>query len=106
MRLFRSLLLTACALAVATPGFAFRPADEVRLVVGLQPCAAHLCAHAGVRKRARPRPPTETVARRLLTYSEGEPIAKVAEEQLLFKDMLLDLADRILRQVAIAKRDM
>jgi LPS-assembly lipoprotein len=51
-------------------------------------------------------PPTETVARRLLTYSEAAPIAKEAEEQLLFKDMQLELADRILRQVAVAKRDM
>jgi LPS-assembly lipoprotein len=50
--------------------------------------------------------PTETVARRLITYSEAAPIAKEAEEQLLFKDMQLELADRILRQVAIAKRDM
>ena len=50
--------------------------------------------------------PTETVARRLLTYSEAAPIAKEAEEQLLFKDMQLELADRILRQVAVARRDM
>ena len=50
--------------------------------------------------------PTETVSRRLLTYSEAAPIAKEAEEQLLFKDMQLELADRILRQVAVAKRDM
>ena len=51
-------------------------------------------------------PPTEAVARRLITYSEAAPIAKEAEEQLLFKDMQLELADRILRQVAIARRDM
>jgi LPS-assembly lipoprotein len=51
-------------------------------------------------------PPTETVSRRLLTYSEAAPIAKEAEEQLLFKDMQLELADRILRQVAVARRDM
>jgi LPS-assembly lipoprotein len=50
--------------------------------------------------------PTETSARRLITYSEAAPIAKEAEEQLLYKDMQLELADRILRQVAIAKRDM
>ena len=37
---------------------------------------------------------------------EAAPIAKEAEEQLLFKDMQLELADRILRQVAIARRDM
>ena len=51
-------------------------------------------------------PPTETSARRIITYSEAAPIAKEAEEQLLFKDMQLELADRILRQVSIAKRDM
>jgi LPS-assembly lipoprotein len=51
-------------------------------------------------------PPTETVTRRTITYNEAAPIAKEAEEQLLFKDMQLDLANRILRQVAIAKRDM
>ena len=50
--------------------------------------------------------PTELVQRRLITYNEAAPIAKEAEEQLLFKDMQLDLANRILRQIAIAKRDM
>jgi LPS-assembly lipoprotein len=51
-------------------------------------------------------PSTEAVARRLITYSEAAPIAKEAEEQLLFKDMQVELADRILRQVAVARRDM
>lgn len=51
-------------------------------------------------------PPTEAVARRLITYSESAPIAKENEEQLLFRDMQIELADRILRQVAIARRDM
>ena len=50
--------------------------------------------------------PTEAVARRIITYSEAAPIAKEAEEQLLFKDMQMELADRILRQVTIARRDM
>jgi len=50
--------------------------------------------------------PTETSARRLITYSEAAPIAKEAEELLLFKDMQVEIADRILRQVAIARRDM
>ena len=49
--------------------------------------------------------PTETVAKRLITYSASAPIAKEAEEQLLFKDMQADLAGRILRQVAIARRE-
>jgi LPS-assembly lipoprotein len=51
-------------------------------------------------------PPTDAVARRVITYSAAAPIAKEAEEQLLFKDMQLELAGRILRQVAIARRDM
>lgn len=50
--------------------------------------------------------PTQAVARRIITYSEAAPVAKEAEEQLLFKDMQLELASRILRQVAIARRDM
>jgi LPS-assembly lipoprotein len=50
--------------------------------------------------------PTEMVARRLITYNEAAPIAKEAEEQLLFQDMQLEAADRILRQVAVARREM
>ncbi len=49
-------------------------------------------------------PSTEVQARRLITYSETAPIAKEAEEELLFKDMQAELAGRILRQVAIAQR--
>jgi LPS-assembly lipoprotein len=51
-------------------------------------------------------PATEAIARRLITYSEAAPIAKENEEQILFRDMQIELADRILRQVAIARRDM
>jgi LPS-assembly lipoprotein len=50
--------------------------------------------------------PTEAIARRLITYSEAAPIAKEAEELLLFKDMQVELAERILRQVAVARRNM
>jgi len=51
--------------------------------------------------------PTETEARRVITYSETAPIAKEAEEQLLYKDMQVELAGRILRQVALAaQRDL
>jgi LPS-assembly lipoprotein len=50
--------------------------------------------------------PTQVSARRVITYSQAAPIAKEAEEQLLFKDMQLELATRILRQIAIARRDM
>jgi LPS-assembly lipoprotein len=50
--------------------------------------------------------PTAVEARRVITYSETAPIAKEAEEQLLFKDMQVELAGRILRQIAIAQRDI
>jgi LPS-assembly lipoprotein len=50
--------------------------------------------------------PTRAEARRLITYSETAPVAKEAEEQLLFKDMQSELAARILRQVAIARREL
>ena len=50
--------------------------------------------------------PTETEARRVITYSETAPIAKEAEEQLLYKDMQVELAGRILRQIALAQRDL
>lgn len=50
--------------------------------------------------------PTEAEARRIITYSETAPIAKEAEEQLLYKDMQVELATRILRQVAIARREI
>jgi LPS-assembly lipoprotein len=51
-------------------------------------------------------PQTEVEARRLISYSETAPTAKEAEEQLLFKDMQVELADRILRQITIARREM
>lgn len=50
--------------------------------------------------------PTDTIAKRLITYSASAPTAKEAEEQLLFKDMQVELAQRILRQVAVARREM
>jgi LPS-assembly lipoprotein len=51
-------------------------------------------------------PSTEVETRRLITYSETAPIAKEAEEQLLFKDMQVELAGRILRQIAVAQKDI
>ena len=51
-------------------------------------------------------PSTELVSRRIITYSEAAPTAKETEELLLFKDMQVEIADRILRQVAVARRDM
>ena len=50
--------------------------------------------------------PMEIEARRLITYVESAPIAKEAEEELLFKDMQVDLARQILRHIAIVKRDL
>ncbi len=50
--------------------------------------------------------PMEIEARRLITYVESAPIAKEAEEQLLYKDMQVDLARQILRHIAAVKRDM
>jgi LPS-assembly lipoprotein len=49
---------------------------------------------------------TEIEARRVITYSETAPIAKEAEEQLLYKDMQAEIAARILRQVSLAQRDI
>ena len=50
--------------------------------------------------------PTEVAARRLITFSASAPTAKEAEEQLLYKDMQQDIARRILRQVAVKKREL
>ena len=49
--------------------------------------------------------PTEVVATRLITYSESAPTAKEAEEQLLFKDMQVDIAGRILRHIAVVRHE-
>jgi LPS-assembly lipoprotein len=49
--------------------------------------------------------PTEVVSTRVITYNESAPTAKDAEEQLLYKDMQADVASRILRQVAVARRE-
>ena len=49
--------------------------------------------------------PGEVATTRLITYSEAAPTAKEAEEQLLYKDMQADLAGRILRQLAVARRE-
>ena len=50
--------------------------------------------------------PTEIETRRLVTYSETAPTAKEAEEQLLYKDMQIDLGRQILRHVAAVRREM
>ena len=51
-------------------------------------------------------PPTEVETRRVISYSETAPVAKEAEEQLLFRDMQAELADRILRQIVVARREL
>ncbi len=51
-------------------------------------------------------PPTEIEARRLIIYNAAAPTAKETEEQLLYKDMELDLARQILRHIAAAKREL
>jgi LPS-assembly lipoprotein len=50
--------------------------------------------------------PTEVSAKRLITYSAAAPTAKEVEEQLLFKDMQVDLAGRILRHISVASREL
>ena len=50
--------------------------------------------------------PSEIVATRLVTYSEAAPTAKETEEQLLFRDMQVDIAGRILRHIAVVRRDL
>src|SRR3954463_13873861 len=48
--------------------------------------------------------PTRLESRRLISYSETAPTAKEAEEQLLYRDMQLDIGQQILRQVAAASK--
>jgi LPS-assembly lipoprotein len=50
--------------------------------------------------------PTEIETRRTITYSATAPTAKEVEEQLLYKDMQVDLARQILRHVAAVKREL
>ena len=50
--------------------------------------------------------PTDIETRRLITYNISAPTAKDTEEQLLFKDMQLDLANQIIRHVAAVKREI
>jgi len=47
--------------------------------------------------------PTEIELRRTISYSESAPLAKEAEERLLFDDMRGEAATRILRQIAVAR---
>jgi LPS-assembly lipoprotein len=47
--------------------------------------------------------PSEIDVRRVVTYSETAPVAKEAEEQLLFRDMNIDAAGQILRRIAVVR---
>ena len=48
--------------------------------------------------------PSEIEVRRLVTYSESAPLAKEAEEALLYNDMQAEAAGQILRRVALVHR--
>ena len=50
-------------------------------------------------------PTSEIDIRRILTYSESAPLAKEAEEQLLYRDMVADAAAQILRRISIVRRE-
>lgn len=50
--------------------------------------------------------PSEIDVRRIVTYSESAPLAKEAEEQLLYKDMQADAAGQILRRIAVVRRGL
>ncbi len=47
--------------------------------------------------------PTAIEVRRLITYSETAPLAKEAEERLLYDDMRAEAADGILRRIAVVR---
>lgn len=51
-------------------------------------------------------PPTDVVATRSITYSEAAPTAKEVEEQQLYRDMQIDIAGRILRHIAVVRREL
>jgi LPS-assembly lipoprotein len=51
-------------------------------------------------------PASEIDVRRVITYSETAPIAKEAEELLLYKDMQADAAGQILRRIAVVQRGL
>ena len=49
-------------------------------------------------------PTSEIDVRRVVTYSETAPLAKEAEENLLYRDMVADAAGQILRRIAAVRR--
>lgn len=50
-------------------------------------------------------PVSEIDVRRVLTYDERAPLAKEAEEVILYRDMVADAAGQILRRIAIKRRE-
>ena len=68
MRLYRTLLLTACALAAATPALAMRPADGVQLAWNDRPRDQDRAFRATREGRAMPLPMIE---RRVLPRMGG-----------------------------------
>lgn len=46
---------------------------------------------------------SELELRRLITYSESAPLAKEAEEQLLYREMHSEAASQILRRISLAR---
>ena len=68
MSLYRTLLLTACALAAATPALAMRPADGVRLAWNDRPRDQDRAFRATQEGRAMPLPMIE---RRVLPRMGG-----------------------------------
>ena len=49
-------------------------------------------------------PASQIELRRLVTYSETAPLAKEAEEQLLYRDMTAEASSQILRRIAVLRR--
>ena len=68
MRLFRTLVLTACALAAATPALALRPSSEVRLAWNDRPRDQDRAFRATQEGRSMPLPMIE---RRVLPRMGG-----------------------------------
>jgi len=49
-------------------------------------------------------PSTEIDIRRVVTYSETAPVAKEAEEALLYRDMVIEATGQVLRRIAAMRR--
>ena len=49
-------------------------------------------------------PPSSVTLTRDMTYDDSQVLAKEGEEQLLFRDMQLDMVQQIMRRIATAKK--